>query len=156
MSNETQHKVLNYPKQLRATRFHHDTGLVLNSCEIKILKDTKQVKYSFKQLTVIISNATHYVVENEYGHLEVLEKIKKSYYQSFRTVNRVKAHETRWGIKSMSDYISAYSISTFSEKVTKTRIKKALYKFIQKEAYFYSGLEHEIEAQLNLIETGKQ
>lgn len=148
-------QVMNYPKKLRATRFHKETGLILNECRIKILKDTKQVKYSHKQLKVIISNDTSYVVENSYGNLELIEKIRKTYGQN-SAVNQVRAYETKWGIKSMSDYISAYSISTFSEKITKNRIKKALYKFIQKEAYFYCGLEHEIEAQLNLIDTGKQ
>lgn len=134
-------------------KYHKESGLILNYCEIKIDKPTKTVKYIHHQYKVIISNATKYVVENHYGSLELVDRVYSKHYSSDRAVNKVKTYEQKWHSKYLEDYISSYCISTFSEKVTKIRVKNALYKFIQKEAYFYNGLEHEIEEQLKFTKT---
>ncbi len=133
----------------KLSNYIKDHGLILNYCEIKITKSDKQVKYTHREMKVIISNEKDYVIENYYGGLEILDKMGKyKYSRSSQTVNKVSVGEQRWGMKSLDDYIYCRCISTFSEKVTKTRIKKALCKFINAEAYFYVGLEQEIERQL--------
>lgn len=129
------------------SNYTKDHGLVLNHCEIKITKSDKKVEYKHREMSVIISNEKNYVIENYYGGLQILDKMRK-YSSSHETVNKVSVGEQRWGIKSLDDYIYCRCISTFSEKVTKPRIKKALCKFINNEAYFYVGLEQEIERQL--------
>lgn len=133
---------------MKKTKYHKECGLILNYCEIKINKSTKTVKYTHQEYKVIISSDTHYCVENNYGKLQLVEK-NYNKYSSNTAVNKVSVYEQRWNMKSMDDYLHCAVISTFSEKITKTRIKKALYTFIAKEAYFYNGLTFEIEQQLS-------
>lgn len=128
-------------------QYTKETGLIIRMCEIKIEKSNKKVVYTHYPMKVIVSNDKDYVVENHYGGLQIINKLKAK-YNSHSTVNKIDVGEQRWGMKYLDDYIFCRCISTFSESVTKNRIKKALLKFIREEAYFYSGLEYEIEEQL--------
>jgi hypothetical protein len=138
---------INNMGKIPKTKYFKETNVVFNHCEIRIDKTTKQVKYTHTLMPVICSDERYYVVKGQYG-LELIDKPKK-YSRTYKTMNKVSVAEQRWGISSMPDYLYSRCISTFSEKVTKDRIKKALYKYIQEEAYFYTGLESEIEFQLS-------
>ena len=133
---------------MKKDKFHKECGTILNYCEIKIDKGTKKITYTHKNYTVIVSDEKKYCVINKYGTLQLLDKIY-SKYSSDSSVNKVRTYEQRWNIRSLDDYLISSSISTFSEKVTKNRVKRSLINFIEKEAYFYTGLNHLIELSIN-------
>lgn len=128
-------------------KFHKESGVILNYCEIKIDKGTKKVSYAHYEYVVLVSNEKHYCVVNKYGTLQLIEK-NTNKYSSNTALNKVYCYEQRWNMRGMDDYLIASSISTFTEKITKQRVKKELIKFIKKEAYFYHGLEFMIDEQL--------
>lgn len=131
-------------------KFHKETGVILNYCEIKISKPTKKVEYTHSEYVVIISDNERYCVKNKYGGLQLLDK-NVSKYSSNSAVNKVTVYEQKWNIRSLDDYLIASCVSTLSEKATKQRVKTALIRFINKECYFYNGLEHHINAALKGI-----
>jgi len=133
---------------MKKDKFHKEVGTVLNYCEIKIDKGTKKVTYSHHAYSVVVSDENKYCVQNKYGTLQLLDKMKSKY--SFDTcVNAVRTYEFKWHSTYFDDYLISSCVSTFSEKVTKNRVKKDLIKFINKEAYFYSGLDLLIEKSLS-------
>lgn len=133
---------------MKKDKFHNECGTVLNYCEIKIDKGTKKVTYKHNIYTVIVSDSKKYCVVNKYGSLQLFNKNSEK-YSSESSVNKVSTYEQKWHSRMLDDYLISSCVSTFSEKVTKNRIKKDLIKFINKEAYFYSGLGALIECALD-------
>lgn len=128
-------------------KFHKESGVILHYCEIKIDKGSKKVNYTHHEYVVLVSTEKHYCVINKYGSLQLVEK-QWSKYCSNTALNKVSTYEQRWGTKGLDDYLISSVISTLPEKSAKLFVKKALVKFIKKEAYFYNGLDHEIDIQL--------
>lgn len=133
-------------------KFHKESGTILHYCELKIDKGTKKVTYTHHEYVVLVSNEKDFCISNKYGAFQLVEKAYSKYSRK-SALNKVSVYEQKWNSKYFEDYLISSTISTFSEKVTKTRIKKELIKFIKKEAYFYNGLEYVIEQQLSAKET---
>lgn len=131
-------------------KYEKECGIELIYISLEVEKESKKLKKTVHKMKVLLSNEKSYVVENNYGTLQIIEK-KHSKYSSDRAVNQCKPYKREWGIRSLPDCIEASMVSTFSEKVALNRVKKKLFDFIRKETYFYDGLIESIENQLNSL-----
>lgn len=123
--------------------FTKQTGEIIRFSEIFINRKSGEIKHTYREFSVLLSNSENIVYLNKWNKLGLLDqkKLKKrDGYNSHYIINDIHVYEQKLNMKCFedSDGLYAHCFSFASKRINDRRVKTALRKYLDKEFSVYS------------------